>query len=727
MTRLIAGGKTGKATAGLVVLIAVVAAVILAVDLSLPLGVAGGVPYVALVLMGLWLPSRRYILVLAGGATVLTIVGYFYSPAGGSTWVVLSNRGLALFAIWIVAALLLGSKWRDKKIRIMNAELKQRVEERTAELRQLNQALRDEITERTRAKEALQKSEERLRSISANLPGIVYRRVLKPDGTIHFPFVSDKAREMFGMDAQTIMADASVIRKYVHPDDYERLQEAIRHSAKTLETLEIELRIPQAEGQTRWVRNLSEPRRQNNGDVVWDGLVLDITAHKEAKGRIEYLAYYDQLTGLPNRDLFVDRVNQLIASTGRGEALVVVLALDLKRFKVINDTLGIAVGDAVLKAVGERLTVALRPGDTVARLAGDQFLIALSGISGMTHVVSPIHKIFEVFARPFSVGDHILHLGCCVGLSVYPKDAGDVGTLIKHADTALHKAKGEGSDGYVFFTADLDRQTVSLFALEKDLREAIERKKELVLYYQPLVDIETRKIVGLEALARWQRPDIGLIPPGDFIGVAEQTGLIVPLGEMLLRTACAQNRAWQEAGLPKIPVSVNISGRQIHKKDFAAIVKAILAETELDPRYLKLELTESSLLADVETTTTFMRELNEIGIRFAIDDFGTGYSSLSYLPRFPIEVLKIDRSFVTEMTTDQGSAALVNAITAIARSLNMEVIAEGVENDEQLIFLRAYQCNAIQGFLFSPPVPADEIPRLVERGFPGVNTKGGNG
>ncbi|MCH9019543.1 MAG: PAS domain S-box protein [Proteobacteria bacterium] len=582
-------------------------------------------------------------------------------------------------------------------------------------------AMRD-FTERKWAEKAFRESEARLRSIAANVPGAIFRRVHTPDGTSHYEFLSAAYKELFGHDPKTLMADASTLREVVHPEDFEALQSAIARSVERLEGQDIEFRIVTPEGRITWARSVAQPRRVESGDIVCDGIVLDITDRKEAEERIEYLAYHDQLTGLPNRALFVDRLGQAITAAERGDRSLVVLSLGLDRFSAITDTLGHAAGDEVVKEVAGRLGRCLRDGDTVARATGDTFLILLTALRKAEHATKVLQNIFAALKTPVAYGDRELHVTASIGASVFPADGADGEALLKNADSALHRAKSEAPGGYRFFTADMNAKALARLSLETRLRRAVEMD-ELVVHYQPQVDLQNGRVIGVEALVRWQPPDQELIPPAEFIALAEETGLIVPLGERVLDIACAQARAWREAGLPALDMAVNVSARQLHDDRLIATVERILADAELSPDRLKLELTESALMGDPEKTARTMAAFREMGIRLAVDDFGTGYSSLSYLSRFPIETLKIDRSFIITMTTDRNNAAIVEAIMSLAHSLEMKVIAEGVDADEQLTYLRAYRCDAIQGYIFSPPVPADEIPRLVEKGFPTLGSR----
>ncbi|MBI3978687.1 MAG: EAL domain-containing protein [Chloroflexi bacterium] len=463
------------------------------------------------------------------------------------------------------------------------------------------------------------------------------------------------------------------------------------------------------------VRQTITPLRDAHGAVShFVAIHEDITAQKQAEERIRHLAHYDALTDLPNRVLFRDRLHQAIAQARRFERLVGVAFVDLDRFKTINDTLGHDVGDLLLKAVARRLTGCLRAGDTVARLAGDEFTLILPGLAEARDAGAVAQRILDSLAQPFRLGGYEAYTGASIGIALYPLDATDPDRLVTNADATMYRAKEQGGNCYQFFTAEISARAIERLALESSLRHAVERN-ELVLHYQPQVDATTGQIVGMEALLRWQHPRLGPVLPAQFIPIAEETGLIVPIGEWVLRTACRQNRAWQEAGFPPLRVAVNLSTRQF-KRDVVGTVARVLEETGLDPGYLELEITESVIVQEAEAVGGALHALKAMGVRLSIDDFGTRYSSLAYLKRFPIDTLKIDRSFVRDITTDRDDAAIATAIIALAQRLELKVVAEGVEEPEQVRFLRAHGCTEIQGYLCSRPLPAGEMARLLAVG-----------
>jgi len=440
-------------------------------------------------------------------------------------------------------------------------------------------------------------------------------------------------------------------------------------------------------------------------------ILSDITDRKRNEERIQYLAYYDALTGLPNRSLFYRLVDQALAAAQRNQQHGALLFVDLNRFKPINDTLGHGVGDMLLQQIGGRLRAALRQEDVVARLGGDEFVVALFDIARRDHAAVVARKLLAAFVAPFVVDGRELRLGASVGISVYPEDGEDTDTLLRQADIAMYRAKQGEQDGYVFYNHEMNQQALDRLALEHDLQRALERQ-ELVVHYQPKVDIASGRIVGAEALVRWQHPERGMVSPGEFIPVAEETGTIVQIGAWVLDTACAQASAWRVSGLRPLTVAVNVSAREF-APDLSEKVRKALRLHRLPAESLELEITESMLTHSTEGVIAMMEELTGLGVSLSLDDFGTGFSSLSYLKRFPIDTLKIDRSFVTGIPADGNDCAIAGAIVSMAKQLKHRVIAEGVETAEQLAFLKSLGCDEIQGYLYAPPLSAAAFEALV--------------
>jgi diguanylate cyclase (GGDEF)-like protein/PAS domain S-box-containing protein len=452
-----------------------------------------------------------------------------------------------------------------------------------------------------------------------------------------------------------------------------------------------------------------------NGTVMYILTIRDITVRKHIEETIRNLAYHDPLTGLPNRLLFNDRLSQAIERARRHRQLLAVMILDLDRFKLINDSLGLASGDEALRAVGERLVATVRRSDTVARLGGDDFLLLLPGVDGAESSAKVAQKILDTFVPPLQLDDQELHLGATLGITLYPHDGDDAETLIRNADTALYRAKEHSRGSYQFYTTDMNATAFERLVLETQLRKALERG-ELVLHYQPQVRLDSGAVVAVEALVRWFHADLGLISPAEFIPLAEETGLILDLGRWVLSTACTQVRSWQEQGFADLRLAVNLSSRQFEQDDLVRSIAQVIEEATFDPGDLDLELTESSIMRSPEQAVAKLQALDRLGIRLSIDDFGTGYSSLGHLKRFPIRTLKIDQSFIQDITTDPNDAAIAQAIIALAESLQLKVIAEGVETRDQLDLLRRYHCDEMQGYLFARPLPPGELLKLLQSG-----------
>lgn len=476
----------------------------------------------------------------------------------------------------------------------------------------------------------------------------------------------------------------------------------------------------QAEG---WYQNLNgmdryiifdaAPIRNGKGELLAVIETLeDITERKRYEEQLEYQANHDGLTGLPNRNLLTDRIRQAMLMSLRNNYEVAVFFVDLDNFKFINDSLGHDVGDMLLKIAAERLSSCVRSGDTLARQGGDEFIIVISNQSVSDHASLIAEKMLELIAQPFRIREHELVITCSIGISIFPRDGEDVQTLIKNSDVAMYRAKEQGRNTFKYFTGEMNARTLARMTMEKHLRRALEHD-EFLVYYQPKVSLSTGRITSMEALVRWQHPEMGLVLPSNFIPLAEETSLIVPIGEWVLRTACAQNRAWQEAGLAPLTVAVNLSPRQFRQQNIVGLIGQLLLETGLAPRYLELEITESMVMQDVERVTAILKELKNMGTSLAMDDFGTGYSSLGYLRRFPFDKLKIDQSFVRDITSDPDNAAIATTVIAMAHSLHLKVIAEGVETEGQLNYLRSHGCDEMQGYYFSRPVPALEFEQLL--------------
>jgi diguanylate cyclase (GGDEF)-like protein/PAS domain S-box-containing protein len=463
------------------------------------------------------------------------------------------------------------------------------------------------------------------------------------------------------------------------------------------------------------IEDSAAPIHDRSGCVTGAVIVFhDVSTARAMSMQMTHSAQHDVVTGLPNRILLNDRITQAIALARRNNRSIALLFLDLDHFKYINDSLGHDIGDNLLLCVSQRLLAGVRGSDTVSRQGGDEFVILLSEISHPEDAVTSAKKLLFSISAACSIGGHDLHIDGSIGMSIYPTDGTDAETLIKNADTAMYHAKQSGRNNFKFFKAEMNLKAVERQSLEGNLRRALERK-EFMLHYQPKVKLATGEVTGVEAFIRWQQPDRGLVPPSQFIPVAEDCGLIHQIGRWVLREACRQAREWQEAGLPPLPIAVNVSAVEFRDKRFVEDVRTILAETGLAASCLELELTEGVLMEDAESTTLVLQELKAMGVHLAVDDFGTGYSSLSYLRQFPIDVLKIDQSFVLRITHDLDDSTIVSAIINMGKSLKYLVVAEGVESEEQRLYLQGQDCEEGQGYLFSRPLPAVEFARLLAR------------
>jgi len=492
--------------------------------------------------------------------------------------------------------------------------------------------------------------------------------------------------------------------------------EALREAVIAEREVQVILRNYRKDGSLFWNDLRIAPVRNEAGKVThFVGILNDISENKHYQQELEHQANYDKLTGLPNRNLLSDRLDRAILNAVRHRTRFAVAFIDLDGFKDINDSLGHGAGDRLLKAVAQRLVSALRATDTVARLGGDEFVLILGDQSEGKQLASELQRVLEIIAQPLTIDNSEIYVTASIGASVYPSDGQTGSALLKNADTAMYRAKDHGKNTVQCYSAEMNDEVSERLSLQVNLRRALERE-EFLLHYQPQVDLRTGRMVGAEALIRWRHPELGMVSPGKFIPIAEACGLIEPIGEWVIKTACAQNKAWQDAGLPRLHVSVNLSTRQFRGKGLIEWVSRVLLETGLEAKYLELELTESVIMHNAEHVIATVRDLKNLGLQLSIDDFGTGYSSLSYLKRFPVDRLKIDQSFIRDLGTDPDDAAIARTVIALAKSLDLRVIAEGVETAEQLAFLSLHDCDEVQGYYFSRPVPAEEFVRLLEKG-----------
>jgi diguanylate cyclase (GGDEF)-like protein/PAS domain S-box-containing protein len=563
-----------------------------------------------------------------------------------------------------------------------------------------------------KTKSALLESEARYRLLLESLSDYVYTVQIengRPVATSHGP----GCVAVTGYSSDEYSANPFLWYLMIHEEDRQAVMEQADAVLSRKSAYPLEHRIIHKDGRMRWIKNTPVPRIDQQGHLIaYDGLVSDITDRKQAEQKLTHIAYYDALTNLPNRELFRDRLRQAIIQARRHKRMFAVMILDLDRFKGINDTLGHKIGDSLLQYVSERLVNSIREGDTVARLGGDEFIILFPDIAQARDASFVAQKIHNTLLKGFLLDSQELFITASIGISLYPSDGTDVDTLIKNADVAMYQAKAQGRNNYQFYTPTMNTEALSKLMLENNLRKALERK-EFVLHYQPLVELSTGRITGAEALVRWKHPRLGLLSPLEFIPIAEETGLIVPIGEWILENVCVQGKTWNEMGLSPFRMTVNLSMRQFAHDAVLKTVLNALEKSDLDPDHLELELTESIVMQNAEQTIVTLHELKSAGIQISLDDFGTGFSSLSYLKNLPLNRLKLDRSFVSGLAKETKNESISKAIIGIAHSLSLKVIAEGVETFDQLELLRSWKCDEVQGFLFSRPIPVEEITRLM--------------
>ncbi|HVI28024.1 putative bifunctional diguanylate cyclase/phosphodiesterase [Hansschlegelia sp.] len=564
-------------------------------------------------------------------------------------------------------------------------------------------------SERSR-EQALRDSSERLAQVIDTVPAMISAA----DRSGRCIFVNAYQAAMKGVEAPALLGRSAI--DMFGPEHGARsaaLDRLICESGATIPSFEEE--ITTRGGERRCFLTTKAPLRDAAGEIVAVLTTsLDITDRKRAEGHLRHLAHHDALTDLPNRALLHERVRHEIAHARRTDRKFALHLFDLDRFKGINDVLGHHVGDRLLRAVSERLRATVRESDTVARLGGDEFAILQADVGSVEDTTELARRVREALAIPFRFDGEEVSTSASIGIALFPDNGFDVDELLKNADLAMYRAKADGRDGFRAFAADMDTSARAITVLESDLRRALARN-EFELHYQPQVDLSTGRIVGAEALIRWRRENGDLVSPGEFLPRAEENGLIVPINEWVLREACAQAASWPKLGLPPIRIAVNLSGVQFRKVDVRQVVLDALEVSELDPKRLELELTETILLQDTGTVVGQLKALQERGVTFSIDDFGTGYSSLAYVKNFPVDRLKIDRSFVDNLKNDANDAAIVRAIISLGHSLDLEVIAEGVETAAQVAHLRAEGCDEVQGFYFGRPMRAPDLVELVRR------------
>lgn len=581
------------------------------------------------------------------------------------------------------------------------------------------QGIARDITERKIVEETLKKNEERYRLMGESIMHQVW--TAKPNGEIDY--VNKRTLEYFGLDADKILKQKW--QDVVHPNDLQETLERWNYSLATGEYYETEFRLLDKEGNYRWHLARATAGRDSEGNIIkWFGTNTDIHNQKTAEFKLNYFARHDTLTELPNRVEFMSQLKQTIErSAGNGWSRFAVLFLDLDRFKVINDSLGHEIGDKLLIEIAGRLKSCVRPGDVVARLGGDEFTILLNRTGEINDVVSVADRLQKRLSEPFKIDNYEVFTSASIGIIMSDGQNRQPEDFLRDADSAMYRAKEAGKARYEIFDREMHVQNMNLLQIETDLRRALERN-EFEVNYQPIVSLETGKIVEFEALLRWRHPEHGLVSPNQFITVAEETGLIIPIGKWILEEACRQTVDWQKRFSEHkfLPISVNLSAKQLMHPNLTNQIKEVLVYSGLKPKCLQLEVTESTVMEHHETALKVLQELHQIGIHLSTDDFGTGYSSLSYLHRFPFDRLKIDRSFISKMDSETKSCAIVRTLLLLAQNLELEVVAEGIETESQLRQLQKLECGFGQGYLFSKPVNSAEAEKLLRDGVKNFST-----
>ena len=564
-----------------------------------------------------------------------------------------------------------------------------------------------DLRRQRRDREALQQSEEKYRSLVANLPDVVW----VADETGQPVFASSNCEALSGYTHEEVCQPGFWTGK-IHPEEQARVAAAHRAVVEKNEPYDIEYRFLRKDGRWIWLHSRAVNGHERDGNCYWEGLLSDITERKEMEQKLAHQATHDLLTGLPNRTVCEDRLSQALARARRQRGMAALLYLDLDRFKRINDTLGHLAGDTLIQLAAERLAGCLRESETLSRSGGDRFMLILSDVGAPEDAIHVAERILESLAQPFSVKGHEVFLAASIGIALYPRDGVDLPGLQRAADSALHAAKRQGKRRIQLSNPQIGQEAGRRLAIETELHHALERD-EISVHYQPQFDLATGRVVGLEALVRWDNPKLGRVPPSVLIPIAEETGLIVPIGAHVLHDTCRQGRLWRDAGYGPLQVAVNTSAVQFSRGDLAETVAATLAETGLEASHLDLEVTESVLMQDIRETARQLKELKELGVSVSLDDFGTGYSSLSYLEELPIDNLKIDRRFVQRMNGADNTRTLVQSIVGLAHSMGMRAVAEGVETAAQLEHLKSMGCDRAQSYMLGGPAPALCIQALL--------------
>lgn len=566
-------------------------------------------------------------------------------------------------------------------------------------------SIRSDITARKQMEEEVRQSEEKYRIIAENTSDII--SMIDRNGD--FLYLSPAHKTVWAHDVPD--EEIRNMLEWIADEDRDNFLYAIEHTFSSRKEYMVECRLNTKRDKPIWTETKLNPIIDENDNVTClIQVTRDITERKQSEELIHYLAYHDALTELPNRRMYVQHLGKEIMQAKRFQSNMAVLFLDLDRFKDVNDSFGHDVGDLLLIEAAKRLQSCVKPGDMVGRLGGDEFTVLISNLTEREEAAAVAEQIMQVMQQPFHLNEQAFNISSSIGISLFPQDGDNAEDLLKRADTALYTVKSRGRNGFDFFDPSMEAKSLERILMENELRKAIEQE-HFQIYYQPKMDIKTGTLTGMEALVRWVHPELGIIPPNRFIPIAEESGMIIPLGEWILKEACKQNKRWQDQGY-ELKVSVNLSVRQIYQKDLLEMIKATLEETQLEPEWLELEITES-IFVKMDEAAIVLQQIREIGIQISIDDFGTGYSSFSYIKSLPVDTIKIDASFIRDVHHNQESQAIVKAIVTIADSLNMKVVAEGIELNDQVAALQENGCGHGQGYLFSRPLATADFERFL--------------